>query len=177
MTPSVTGAPPQCFAGPAWAGTVDVGEPPRRPRSGRKQGPDPQHATAVMMLVDDDPQFCALTQRLLEDTGLRAEVVPDCAGALAALHAALTSATLPAFVVLDYNLPDGTAPSVLMAIRADPSLAHLPVLVVSQVPSATDEQAALAAGAQAYAGKPSRVGALRDLIVGFWHTHQATKPV
>ena len=56
-------------------------------------------------------------------------------------------------------------------MRADPRHRTIPVLVLSQIPGRADEHAALRAGAQTYQGKPSRAAALRDLILGFWHTH------
>jgi CheY-like chemotaxis protein len=80
-------------------------------------------------------------------------------------------ASRPAFVVLDFNLPDLDAPAVLADMRTDPLHRAIPVLVVSQIPGPSDESAALRAGAQAYQAKPSRAAALRDLLVRFWQTH------
>jgi two-component system chemotaxis response regulator CheY len=137
-------------------------------------GDEPAPHDVPVLLVDDDPHFCSGLARALESTPLRPMVVHGGAAALRFLTRAqpYEDAPQPAFVLLDFNLPDLTATAVLADIRRTAALATIPVLVISQIPGAADEAAALAAGADAYRAKPSRSSALRELVVEFWKTHR-----
>jgi len=137
-------------------------------------GPFAAAADAVpILVVDDDPNFCTAVERALAATPLRPFTVRSGGDALRFLARAtpFADAPEPAFVVLDFNLPDVDAPGVLAGLRADPRHRARPVLVVSQIPGRADEEAALRAGAQTYHAKPSRAAALRELILEFWRTH------
>src|SRR5213078_614162 len=94
--------------------------------------------------------------------------VENGADALAFLgrRAPFTDAPRPAFIVLDFHLPDMDAPAVLRRLGADAELAAIPVLVMSQADWEED-----AAGARQFRVKPSRVHALREAIVAFWKEH------
>jgi len=74
-------------------------------------------------------------------------------------------------IMLDYRLPDMNAPVVLEHIARQERLQSIPVLVLSQAGWADDARAATAAGARLFRVKPSRVQALRDVIVSFWKEH------
>jgi CheY-like chemotaxis protein len=126
-----------------------------------------------VLLVDDDSNFCTAVDRALASVPLRPFAVGTAGEALRFLarKAPFDDAQRPAISVLDFNLPDLNAPAVLTNLRADPLSRAIPVLVLSQIAGPADEQAALGAGAQAYHGKPSRVAALRELLVDFWHAH------
>jgi CheY-like chemotaxis protein len=126
-----------------------------------------------ILVVDDDPNFCTAVARALASGPFLPFSVRGGADALRFLArvAPFEDAPRPAFVVLDFNLPDLDAPAVLAGMRAHPLHRTIPVLVVSQIPGSADETAALGAGAQSYQAKPSRPAALRDLLVGFWETH------
>ncbi len=119
-----------------------------------------------ILVVDDDSTYCEAVARSLAPTPLRPIAVDSRAGAMRCL-----ARTRPAFIVLDFNLPDAKAPAVLAELRADPAWRDIPVLVMTSLAGAADERAVLAAGAQAYHEKPSRVAALRALIVDFWRTY------
>lgn len=79
-----------------------------------------------------------------------------------------TDAPRPAFVLLDFRLPDMNAPAVLERLRAHPDLRTLPVFVLSGAAWAEDEDAARRAGATLFRQKPSRVRALREVVTMFW---------
>jgi len=147
---------------------------PRERASSRRGGPFAAPAGGVpILIVDDDRDFCAAVGRALASTSFLPFAVPGGVEALRFLARAapFADAPRPAFVVLDFNLPDLDAPAVLAGMRSDPQHRAIPVLVLSQIPGPADEDAALQAGAQAYQGKPSRAMALRDVLLGFWRTH------
>ena len=77
-----------------------------------------------VLLVDDDPDFRTGVQRTLERSPLAVFTVADGTDALRFLRRQppFSDAPRPAFIVLDYNLPDLNAPDVLGHLRADPAL-------------------------------------------------------
>jgi CheY-like chemotaxis protein len=77
----------------------------------------------------------------------------------------------PAFIVLDFRLPDMNAPAVLGQLATQPELRGIPVLVLSQAGWESEAAAAMAAGATVFRAKPSGVRALRDLVIDFWKEH------
>lgn len=151
-----------------WAGS----EPPS-PDGGRHRRGDSLTSPAEdvpILVVDDDPNFFIAVRRAVATIALRPFAVRTATEALRFLARAMPfgDAPRPAFIVLDFNLPDMNAPAVLAALRADPSACAIPVLVLTQIPTPADQRAALAAGARAYDGKPSRAAVLRELLLDFW---------
>src|SRR4051794_15310171 len=72
-------------------------------------------------------------------------------------------ARVPELVLLDAMLPGRTGLDVLRAMRADPKLKAVPVVVLSAWQQPQDVDAALAAGADRFLGKPFRVEELSSL--------------
>lgn len=131
-----------------------------------------------MLIVDDDLSFLAAARRALSSGTVPFDVVTTETGsaALALLEEfADSDAPLPDFVVLDYHLPDTTAPTLLRRLSEHPVLAGLPVLVLTRDPEGRAREKALLAGASDFASKPSRVQALREIVLEFWENH-ASRP-
>ena len=78
----------------------------------------------VVLVVDDDPDACALIRNALERDGIN--VVSASSGQEAL---SLTRSLRPAVMVLDILLGDMSGWDVLAAIRADPEHAELPVIL------------------------------------------------
>jgi two-component system response regulator len=68
------------------------------------------------------------------------------------------SDALPAFVLLDLNMPHMDGIDALLEIRSDPQLRHVPILVFSTSTNARDVLGCYAAGANSYLVKPSSFG-------------------
>lgn len=84
-----------------------------------------------------------------------------------------TGVTLPDLVLLDLNLPKMDGREVLLAIKADHALQHIPVIIFTS--SAADEEVLLAYrhGASCYLIKPLELTnyfALLQELVTFWRT-------
>jgi len=129
-----------------------------------------------VLLVDDSAQYLRVARRILERSvspRFKVHVVASGGDALAFLtrQPPFGDAPRPAFVLLDFNLPDIDAPVVLEQLMRDDTLRSIPVLVLTQTPWPEDAAAALAAGASDYRAKPSRVSALRELVTEFWRAH------
>ena len=153
-----------------------AGDQPTARRPGRPARSETTTSPAddvPILVVDDDPNFCAAVDRALATVPLRPFSVRTAADALRFLARATPfhDAPRPAFVVLDFNLPDLNAPAVLDELRADPLCRSIPVIVLTHLAGPAAEQAVIQAGAQAYHAKPSRAAALRELLLDFWQTH------
>jgi chemotaxis family two-component system response regulator Rcp1 len=129
-------------------------------------------AAVTVLVVDDNQGFLRVARAILEDA-FAVHTVESGTDALAFLERRppFSEAPRPAFVVLDFHLPDMNAPAVLHRIAGDDHLRAIPVLVLSQADWEEDEVAARAAGARQFRVKPSRVQALRDAVLAFWREH------
>ena len=128
-----------------------------------------------VLVVDDNQGFLHVVRSLFEPAAspFVLHTVETGGDALAFLERRppFADAPRPAFVVLDFRLPDMNAPAVLGRLAAQRDLRAIPVLVLSQAGWESEAAAAEAAGATVFRVKPSGARALRDLIVGFWKEH------
>lgn len=135
-----------------------------------------------VLVVDDDPEFLRVVRSLFEPAAspFALHTVATGEDALAFLEhrSPFGGAPRPAFVVLDFRLPDMNAPAILDRFASQPDLRAIPVLVLSVAGWESEAAAARAAGATVFRTKPSSVRALRDLIVDFWkeHAHGGVDP-
>ena len=106
-------------------------------------GSDGQH---IVLVIDDDPASLDLIVRLLTKKGLH--VVATSSG-----RAGLWLAQIlrPAAITLDLKMPDMDGWSVLTALRADPLLAPIPVIVLTIM---DDARMSYTLGASGYLAKP-----------------------
>lgn len=116
--------------------------------------------SAPVLLVEDNPGDAELTLMALSRHGLGKRVVHsrDGVDALDYLHRrgdhAESTDLPPALVLLDLKMPmlDGFA--VIRDMRKTPTLAHVPVVVLTSSNEPTDRLRAYEAGANAYMCKP-----------------------
>lgn len=129
----------------------------------------------VIMLVEDNPADLRLTQEVFEEAAFehRLLVARDGEQALAMLRGLPPYLDLPKpdIVLLDLNIPRKNGLEVLRAVRQDPGLRRLPVLILSTSRAETDFAAAYDAGANAFVTKPTDWGEFAELarlIRDFW---------
>ena len=72
--------------------------------------------------------------------------------------------TLPSLVLLDLKLPYVSGFEVLKWIREQPTLANLPVVILTSSPEERDREMAAALGASGYLVKPPTAAMLRQLL-------------
>ena len=136
-------------------------------------------ATAVrgvpILLVEDNPGDIRLTQEALRAGGITnpMDVVSDGAAALAYLHREppYADAPRPGLVLLDLNLPRVDGGQVLTAIKTDPELRTIPVIILTTSAAPTDVEAAYQRHANCYIVKSPTFTELAHAINGigaFW---------
>jgi signal transduction histidine kinase len=103
-----------------------------------------------VLIVDDSPADRALFRTILSRAGYTVHELSRGCDALAKVRE-----VRPHAVVLDVNLPDTDGHSVCRAIRADPEVSRVPVLMLTVRDNDTDVLAGLEAGADDYVAKDS----------------------
>jgi len=82
--------------------------------------------TRRILVVDDEPDFAAYLQTLLEAAGLEVEVAYDGEDALASVRE-----RTPALVTLDISMPRKTGVLFYREMKSDPKLREVPVVVIT----------------------------------------------
>ena len=130
---------------------------------------------ANVLLVEDNEDDVELTLEALETSRIRmnVEVVRDGLSALAYLRREGTHADKPRpdLILLDLNLPQKDGRAVLVAIRADPAITDIPVVVLTTSEDEGDILKAYKLHANCYISKPVdflRFAEIIRQIEGFW---------
>ncbi len=112
------------------------------------------------MIVDDFSTMRRIVRGLLKEIGYtNAEEAEDGVDALAQLRASKFD-----FVVSDINMPNMTGFELLKEIKADPTLKHLPVLMVTAEARKEDIVLAAQSGAAGYIVKPFTKATLEEKV-------------
>ncbi len=111
--------------------------PATMPETAREEGPAPDHGPvpldhAGVLVIDDDAAQRDLMLRFLERQGFTAMAAADGASGLE-----MARAHLPRAILLDVMMPKMDGWSVLTALKADPKLAAIPVVMVTFVDERT----------------------------------------
>lgn len=140
-------------------------------------------ANAVVLLVEDNEADARLTREAFSEIGrpLTMEWVRDGDEALAYLrrHPPYQAAPRPHLVLLDLNMPRRDGRATLSAIKADPALKQIPVVVLTTSESEADVRASYQAYANAYVTKPVDMDDLTKKmasLMDFWLTDVAHVP-
>jgi DNA-binding response OmpR family regulator len=113
----------------------------------------------TVLTIEDQPDIRRLIRMTLEYKGytaLEASTVED--------GLALAQSSRPDLVLLDLLMPGIGGLSGAQRLRADPALRHIPIVMLSALGSASDMDAGLETGANAYLTKPFSPVALLELI-------------
>jgi PAS domain S-box-containing protein len=110
---------------------------------------EPRPGKARILLADDNADMRRYIQRLLEQSHYSVEPVPD---GLAALHACREQ--VPDLVLTDVMMPGLDGFELLRELRADPSTARIPVIVLSARAGEEARVEGMEAGADDYLIKP-----------------------
>ena len=121
--------------------------------------PRPHRGKGLVLVIDDDPAQQELMARFLSREGFSAASAMDGATGLK-----LARSLHPTAILLDVTMPGLDGWSVLSALKADPSVAAIPVVMVTFV----DERGvASSLGASDYVMKPVRWESFRQVMARF----------
>ena len=113
------------------------------------------------LVVDDFSTMRRIVRNLLKELGyVNVDEAEDGAVALQRLQNGGID-----FVVTDWNMPNMDGLALLQAIRAEPSLKHLPVLMITAEAKKENIIAAAQAGASGYIVKPFTAAILNEKLV------------
>ena len=126
-----------------------------------------------LLLVDDSEADLYLLEAALEQHGeaLDIALAHDGEEAMAVLQGAVSGGRLPDLLVLDLNMPRMGGFEVLSAVRADPALRGLRVIIFTTSTAKGDELRAYELGATAFMTKPMQLGdfmALGPQLASYW---------
>ena len=110
------------------------------------------------LVVDDFSTMRRIVRNLLKELGFtNVEEAEDGAVALTRLKSGGID-----FVVTDWNMPNMDGLTLLQSVRADPTLKHLPVLMITAEAKKENIIAAAQAGASGYIVKPFTAATLGE---------------
>lgn len=112
-----------------------------------------------VVLAEDDVDIRDLVQIVLEGLDLEVHAVGNGVDALAACQA-----RPPQLLLLDITMPGMNGLEVCRAVRQDPALADLPIILMTARAQSSDVAAGLDAGADAYIIKPFGPIELREHV-------------
>jgi len=102
-----------------------------------------------ILVADDDPIFLQFTRSLLEDRGYEVVTAEDGEQALA-----VARREKPDLVVTDLVMPYKNGLEIIREMRAESTLSHIPVIVISMKDREIDIVQGLEEGADDYVVKP-----------------------
>lgn len=122
----------------------------------------------LVLVVDDEASAREIVSRFLEREGFRVRTVGDGESGLV-----LARKLRPCAILLDVMMPRMDGWAVLTALKADPALSGIPVIMVSNV---NERSLGFSLGAADYLTKPVEWSRLRETLDGF-RSERAALPV
>jgi CheY-like chemotaxis protein len=114
---------------------------------------------ATVLIVDDHLETCKPLVKLLTRAGIEADCVTSGPEALAFIRQHPTS-----LMLLDVMMPDMDGFGVLRAVRSDPKLGGVAVVMYSALSDTENQEKALRLGAQGFIIKPGTFETVLDLV-------------
>ncbi len=112
---------------------------------------NPQGARMPILVVDDNPMFCRVLERLLERDGFEPHFAPN--GSVAWEQLSSTSEFRPRAIVCDLHMPLMNGQELLDKVRSQTWLNEVPFIMLTSDDDVDAELALLARGADAFVSK------------------------
>jgi two-component system, cell cycle response regulator DivK len=116
----------------------------------------------TVLIVEDNELNMKLFHDLVKSLGLKVLQTKNGMEALS-----MAREHLPDLVIMDIQLPEVSGIEVAGWIKADPAIAHIPVLAVTAFAMKGDEDRIRASGCDGYLSKPIAVGSFLQTVKGF----------
>jgi CheY-like chemotaxis protein len=143
---------------------------------------DPSQSPQIhILLVEDNELDARASLRAAARLKIRNTIdhVTDGTSALEYLRGGTDERPLPDLILLDLDLPGISGFDVLAEVKADPSLASIPVVILTTSDRQADIVGAYDSGASAYVSKPAALDGWIEVvrqIDGFWLSVLQTPP-
>jgi CheY-like chemotaxis protein len=116
-------------------------------------------APKKVLIVEDEPSAADVFEEMMRFSGYQVVKIHNSSVAMSVIRT-----ELPDAILLDVMMPDISGIEVLRYIRREPSLKHIPVVIVSARALPSDIRAGMEAGATAYLTKPVGFQDLRETV-------------
>jgi signal transduction histidine kinase/CheY-like chemotaxis protein/HPt (histidine-containing phosphotransfer) domain-containing protein len=143
------------FTAPLERGSGELGQPPV---------PRGDLVGVRALVIDDHETGRVVLTRTLEGWRLRPEAVADVDAALVSLHRAVRTADPFTVALIDRNMPGRNGLDLARAIRLDPALADMRIVLMTSSSRRGEAADARDAGVDAHLTKPVRQSALYDTL-------------
>ena len=119
---------------------------------------DPDHAPLILLAEDNEANIQTFTSYL---TAINYRIVVARNGIEAV---AMAKSESPDIIIMDIQMPDMNGLQAISLIRADASIAAIPIIALTALAMAGDRERCLAAGANEYLAKPIKFRQLNNVI-------------
>jgi CheY-like chemotaxis protein len=116
-------------------------------------------ANPDIIIIDDDPMVGELSRDLLVDAGYTVTLVQDSLEAIPTIKA-----QMPRLIVTDIMMPGITGMDICKAVKSDPALKHIKIIVVSGKSYEVEKQRAFQFGADFFLQKPYNVETFSNTV-------------
>ena len=103
----------------------------------------------LILVVEDDPTMQKMALKILRSRGFTCESAPNGRAAVA-----MAAALKPGLILMDLSLPEMNGWEATRALKADPTLAQIPVVAITAHAMVGDRETAIAAGCAECLTKP-----------------------
>lgn len=148
-------------------GPAASAEPSQKSESARSDRVAAEENVIEVLVVDDDPTNRAVCKGCLQKTGYRIREAGDGHAALAEVQA-----HRPDVIIMDVMMPNMDGLECTRALRADPDMRDIPIIIVSALSRTEDILAGLQAGADEYISKPIRSSELTLRVQSMVRLHR-----
>ena len=125
-----------------------------------------------ILIVDDQPELAGMMADMLNDAGYTTRIFDNGREAITEIHA-----DPPDLLLLDVNMPGLDGFEVAALLKADPSTATIPIIMVSAQDGRGSRVTGLESGAEDYLSKPvdsaELIAKIRNLLLRDRTTHAA----
>ncbi len=137
-----------------------------------------------ILVIDDNPADIELTRQCFQESRMPNDI--HCAlnaeAALAFLNreGRFASSPRPDLVLLDLNMPGVDGREILAAIKSDPNLLTIPVVILTTSDADSDVDGAYRLRANSYLRKPADLNEfieLADAVCAYWGRYVVSPPV
>ena len=118
----------------------------------------------VMLLVEDNPGDVVMMREALRENGLYVDLRVARHGEEAMAQLKDDSQALPDLILLDLNLPNMNGLEVLAALKSDPRLQLIPVLILTTSLARKDVESCYRLHANSYLTKPLDFGRFVEMV-------------